>query len=65
MPPSDRPKFKNQRFKRFKVKSKKFNKTFMLGTDEDGNIGNLPYGGGIYIRAVLLASTRNGTVLWY
>eukprot|EP00965_Chrysotila_dentata_P225240 6194639-Pleurochrysis_carterae.AAC.2 len=33
--------FKNQRFKYFKLKSKKFNKTFMLGTDDDGNFFSL------------------------
>eukprot|EP00965_Chrysotila_dentata_P074844 2473242-Pleurochrysis_carterae.AAC.1 len=37
----DKPKIKNQRFERFKLKSKKFNKTFMLGTDGDGNLFSL------------------------
>eukprot|EP00965_Chrysotila_dentata_P096894 3202174-Pleurochrysis_carterae.AAC.1 len=34
-------KFKNQRFKLFKLKSKKFIKIFMLGTDDDGNLFSL------------------------
>eukprot|EP00965_Chrysotila_dentata_P039905 1325786-Pleurochrysis_carterae.AAC.1 len=41
LPASGGLKFKNQRFKHFKLKSNKLNKTFFLGTDEDGNIFSL------------------------
>eukprot|EP00965_Chrysotila_dentata_P185162 6112393-Pleurochrysis_carterae.AAC.1 len=37
----DKQKFKDQRFKRFTLKSKKLNKTVMLGTDDDGNLFSL------------------------
>eukprot|EP00965_Chrysotila_dentata_P064676 2144602-Pleurochrysis_carterae.AAC.1 len=37
----DKPKFKHMRFKCLKLKSKKCNKTYMLGTDDEGNFFSL------------------------
>eukprot|EP00965_Chrysotila_dentata_P237327 6201833-Pleurochrysis_carterae.AAC.2 len=39
----DKPKLMNLRFKRFELQSKKINKNFMLGTDDDGNLSALTF----------------------